>query len=267
MDDEDTDDQGGEEPEDTGEVTTAAEDDDNLTLDDTDPHDDDTNLEDGLDDGDNDEPSDNNTEDTGDNGADPHDDDSNLEDGVDDGGEESNTQSGNVPSPGTSSGGGSSDPHDDDSNLEDGVDSGDDSGDNSSEDTGEESGEENGTPEQTADELKEIEARIFDSLSENGKKNKILNLKNQYLDLYKSLEDIEFKISRIQKNDDNIHIFNRLTKTIVDLKDYVNYHIINNFSENSYFDNLSMFYKYVAVLNGVKNVLKDMNKEREKGEK
>ena len=122
---------------------------------------------------------------------------------------------------------------------------------------GEESTGDETTEEQPEEDTKENE-EMFDSLSDVEKENKILELKNNYNSMYATCDSIIDKIDDIPKMEENKDILKRVVRTLSDLKVYIRYHLTKNFDEKSYIENDILFNKYLSILNGIKNVIKEI---------
>lgn len=122
---------------------------------------------------------------------------------------------------------------------------------------GEESTGDETTEEQPEEDTKENE-EMFDSLSDVEKENKILELKNNYNSMYATCDSIIDKIDDIPKMEETKDILKRVVRTLSDLKVYIRYHLTKNFDEKSYIENDILFNKYLSILNGIKNVIKEI---------
>ena len=98
------------------------------------------------------------------------------------------------------------------------------------------------------------------------KNNKNIELKANFQELYMKCDSIIEKIKLIPKDNDNVNIYKRIINTLSDLKVYVEFYLDKVFSSKSFLENDTMFNKYLAILNGVKNIMKtiDSNIEEEK---
>ena len=72
------------------------------------------------------------------------------------------------------------------------------------------------------------------------------------------------KIKMIPIDNDNADIYKRISTTLTDLKSYIEFYLDKVFNNKSLLENDIMFNKYLAILNGIKNVLKTVQEQREK---
>ena len=108
-----------------------------------------------------------------------------------------------------------------------------------------------------------FDAALYDSLSDSEKANKNAELLSNYKDLYISCDNIIEKINNINKDTENIKVLQRIACTLSDLKYYISFYLDNNYKNKSYYENDIMFNKYLAILNGVKNVLQEFSNKKE----
>ena len=110
----------------------------------------------------------------------------------------------------------------------------------------------------------DIDEVLFDTLSDEEKQNKILELKGNFKNMYITCDNVINKINDIYKNSENIKILQRIVVSLTDLKTYIQFYITNVFNGKSYFENDVMFNKYLAILNGIKSILQQIEKGVEK---
>ena len=66
------------------------------------------------------------------------------------------------------------------------------------------------------------------------------------------------KVKLIPKDSDNVSIYKRIVSTLSDLKVYIDFYLDKVYDSKSYVENDIMFNKYLAILNGIKNILKTL---------
>lgn len=175
--------------------------------------------------------------DTGDDGAD----DFSMDDGGDTGGEEGNT-------------GGESR---EDTGTTDGNDSG---------------GGDNNSPSDPTDGVSDEEQRaaeeeMYDSLTDDQKRIRTLQLKIDYKDLYETFVNALDGVSNIPKTSDNLETIKRLNTLLTKAKSILISYIKNNFDQNTYLENYTMYLKYLAVFRTAAKVIEELNNTDDKKSK
>lgn len=105
---------------------------------------------------------------------------------------------------------------------------------------------------------------IFASLSKEEQQVKILELKKLFANLYSSTDDILEKINNTETDENNIHVINRISMTIFNLRKYIADYIANSFAYKSYIENDITFNRFLSIINSVSSVLEDISKENVK---
>lgn len=103
---------------------------------------------------------------------------------------------------------------------------------------------------------------IFASLSKEEQQVKILELKKLFANLYSSTDDILEKINNTETDENNIHVINRISMTIFNLRKYIADYIENSFAYKSYIENDITFNRFLSIINSVSSVLEDIGKEK-----
>ena len=104
-------------------------------------------------------------------------------------------------------------------------------------------------------------------VDDQAKAIKNLELKQNYQQMYIACDDILTKISTITNYSDASGILRRVVNMANDLKKYIEFYLTNTYNTKSYIDNVVNFQKYLTILNGIRNVLKDTNEGTEKDNK
>ena len=104
-------------------------------------------------------------------------------------------------------------------------------------------------------------------MDDQAKAIKNLELKQNYQQMYIACDDILTKISTITNYSDASGILRRVVNMANDLKKYIEFYLTNTYNTKSYIDNVVNFQKYLTILNGIRNVLKDTNEGTEKDNK
>lgn len=117
----------------------------------------------------------------------------------------------------------------------------------------------------TDTEEKELDRDMFETLSEEEKKQKIITLKRLFSDMYNKCTTIIEKYNDVMSsasdnNEQLATIAKRVVLVLYDLKGYIGDYIISVFDTKSYIENDVMYNRYLSILNGVKIVTKDVAK-------
>lgn len=144
-------------------------------------------------------------------------------------------------------------------------DTGDDSGDmpGSDESGGDIGGEEE---DDTSDEAMETNASIFNSLTAEEQKIKIIELKRLYNVLYTSLDDISIRLSNIDVEEYNKNKIPRITTAVYDLKKYLSDYILMVFDQKDYYENDVMYNRFIDIVHNINDLLDKVQKEKERYE-
>lgn len=118
----------------------------------------------------------------------------------------------------------------------------------------------------TDTEEKELDRELFDTLSESEKKRKISTLKKLYMELYSKCNTLIDKFNQITDdgNEDFNPVIKRILTVLYEMKEYVSYYLLNVYDNNSYIENDINFNRYLSVLNGIKHITEELQKEKKK---
>ena len=163
---------------------------------------------------------------------------------------------------------------DDDFSMDDGGDSGD-RGDATGGEGGENAetdGGDNNTPSDPTDGVSDEEQRaaeeeMYDSLTDDQKRIRTLQLKIDYKDLYETFVNSLDGISNIPKTSDNLETIKRLNTLLTKAKSILINYIRNNFDKNTYLENYTMYLKYLAVFRTAAKVIEELNNTDDKKSK
>lgn len=114
-------------------------------------------------------------------------------------------------------------------------------------------------PSEEDDEIKQAEDTLYDALSEDQKKIRILQLKLGFKDLYTETDAILTAINNIPKQDDNIETIRRLIAVLNDVKQYILDYMSTQFDKRSYLDNNQIYIKYINVFRTIRKVIDELN--------
>lgn len=109
------------------------------------------------------------------------------------------------------------------------------------------------------DEDRAAEEAIYDSLTDDQKRIRTLQLKLSYKDLYETMNTTLDGVNNIPKNMDNIETIKRLTMLLTKAKTILIDYIENNFNSNPYLENYTMYIKYMAVFRTASRVIEEIN--------
>ena len=156
----------------------------------------------------------------------------------------------------------------------DGMDDmGDGSGDTGGEDTGDDlGGEDDGDSLDSSENdphqrLKELEAEIFDQLSEPEKQMKINELKKLYGLLIDKADSLYKLTQEISKTDDTVKMIDYTLNTLMDLKTYMKDYVIDVFDNRTYLQNSVNFQKFLTIFDAVHSIFKEIKKQLESDDK
>lgn len=169
---------------------------------------------------------------------------------------------------------------DDDFSMDDGGDSGDggdatggEGGENAETDGNNDSGSgDNNAPSDPTDGVSDEEQRaaeeeMYDSLTDDQKRIRTLQLKIDYKDLYETFINALDGVSNIPKTSDNLETIKRLNTLLTKAKSILISYIRNNFDQNTYLENYTMYLKYLAVFRTAAKVIEELNNTDDKKSK
>lgn len=144
------------------------------------------------------------------------------------------------------------------------------------EDTGEEGGEENdlggGDMDTSSDtsssldsgdsEEEPIKANtdIFNSLTAEEQQIKIRELKNLFLNLYTSTDDLLARLNETETDEDNIEVITRVSMILYSLKQYMEDYMTYSFGFKSYIENDIAFNRFLAILKSATTIVEEIGK-------
>lgn len=111
--------------------------------------------------------------------------------------------------------------------------------------------------------LRDVQQKLFDQLTEEQQKIKIENLKSNYSELYTRCANILKILTDSNPGDENTaRVFDYVQKTMTDLQTHVYYYITNTFDTKTYIENDTQFKQFLVILNTIKNILDEINVEK-----
>lgn len=161
------------------------------------------------------------------------------------------------------------DPGEEDEELEtiddDDETTGGDEGDGTDE-TGDPSADDSDLGDDTTDEndphkkLKELEAEIFDQLSEEEKEMKKNELKKLYILLIEKSESIFALAQEITKTDDTVKLIDYILNTLMDLKTYLGDYVSDIYDNRTYLQNNVNFQKFLTIFDSIHAIFQEIVK-------
>ena len=108
-----------------------------------------------------------------------------------------------------------------------------------------------GNEEATDEEPVESNTDIFASLTAEEQKIKIIELKNQFGNLYSACDDILDKINSLDVDEDSIEFTSRITNSIFNLKKYISDYLTYTFAQKSFIENDIMFNRFLSIIKSI----------------
>lgn len=138
--------------------------------------------------------------------------------------------------------------------------------DDGTDETGDPSGDNSDFGSDTADEndphkkLKELEAEIFDQLSEEEKEMKKNELKKLYILLIEKSESIFALAQEITKTDDTVKLIDYILNTLMDLKTYLGDYVSDIYDNRTYLQNNVNFQKFLTIFDSIHAIFQEIVK-------
>lgn len=109
---------------------------------------------------------------------------------------------------------------------------------------------------------KQAEEQLYDTLTDEQKRIRTLELKVSFDRLYEESDTIISAINNIPKTNENIDTIRRLSISMNNVKKYVVDYITKNFDSNSYIDNYSNHIKFLAIMDTVRKIIDEIAKQQ-----
>lgn len=113
------------------------------------------------------------------------------------------------------------------------------------------------------DELKNLENDIFKDIPPEQMNIKIMELKKQYLEVYATITDVLTRTNKIPKTTQNLSVLEFIINKLIDLKEIVQFYLSNTFDTKSYVENMVNYQQYLATLNTINRLLKEISRKKE----
>ena len=149
----------------------------------------------------------------------------------------------------------------------DDPDSGESGEEGSEEDTGDDpdaegGGEDTGEQEAPTDDKQAAESEIYESLSDEQKRIRIMKLKLDYKDLYETMINSIEGINHIPITVDNAESIKRLNILLNRSKTILISYIGNNFDQNTYMENYTNYIKYLSIFRTASMVIEELTNHK-----
>ena len=109
----------------------------------------------------------------------------------------------------------------------------------------------------------EANTDIFDSLSADEQKIKIMELQRLYGEMYNSCDDISKRLNDLDTDESNIDIISRVSDSMNILKKYIQDYLIGSFAKKSYVENDIMYNRFLSIISSLAAVLDQLyNREK-----
>lgn len=113
------------------------------------------------------------------------------------------------------------------------------------------------------DEHKEEEEDLYENLTPEQLDIKHKELKNRYLEMFDTTTSVIDRIGDVAVAEENFEIIKYVSNTLSNLRDMLTDYINSVYKTKSYVENLVNYNKFLAVLNGINDILEEMNKKGE----
>lgn len=113
------------------------------------------------------------------------------------------------------------------------------------------------------DEHKEEEEDLYENLTPEQLDIKHKELKNRYLEMFDTTTSVIDRIGDVAVAEENFEIIKYVSNTLSNLRDMLTDYINSVYKTKSYIENLVNYNKFLAVLNGINDILEEMNKKGE----
>ena len=113
----------------------------------------------------------------------------------------------------------------------------------------------------TADDARGMEEEIFKDLTPDQVDLKHKELKNNFMELYDSTSTIVDRVNQIPSDERFTQTISFVSKQLSDLRTMVSDYMNNVYSTKSYMENAMNYNRFLVTLNGINDILEEINKE------
>ena len=104
---------------------------------------------------------------------------------------------------------------------------------------------------------------LYEDLTPEQLDIKHKELKNRYLEMFDTVTSVIDRIGDVSVAEENLEIITYVSNTLSGLRDMLTDYINSVYKTKSYIENLVNYNKFLAVLNGINEILEEMNKKGE----
>lgn len=112
-------------------------------------------------------------------------------------------------------------------------------------------------------ELKSLEDDIFKDIPPEQMNIKIMELKKQYLEVYATITDVLARTNKIPKSTQIMSVLEFIINKLMELKEMVQFYLSNTFDTKTYVENMVNYQQYLATLNTINRLLKEISRKKE----
>ena len=148
-----------------------------------------------------------------------------------------------------------------------GEESGEGTGDDMSGDTGSDTGDDSGLSGDAGSSDggtypgSEEENQIYDTLSDEQKRIRILELKLNFKSIYEEADAVINSVNNIAKDSDNIEPIKRIIDVLNNCKKYIVDYMANVFDNTSYMENNAVYMKYIGIFHKIKEIIQELGRK------
>ena len=89
-------------------------------------------------------------------------------------------------------------------------------------------------------------------------------LKGLFSKLYTDANDVFDLVSNITKTNENQEVLERVSQSLISVKDYVADYITDTFDTKSYTENMTIYNKFLICMKSIANILDEVSRKTEK---
>lgn len=113
--------------------------------------------------------------------------------------------------------------------------------------------------EEPEEEVNDDNTDIFSTLTAEEQQMKIKELKSLYQQLYCSCDDVMNRLNKLDTNEKNVYVIDRISGSIYKLKKYIGDYLIDVFPNKSYIENDINFNKFLLVVQSISDIIDKYN--------
>ena len=109
--------------------------------------------------------------------------------------------------------------------------------------------------EDNSEDIKNIEAELFSNLTPEQIAIRNTTLKNNYIELYKTIGSVLVRINDIPKTDNNNTTLQYITEKLLELRDMVDFNITVAYNTRTYIENNIIYQQCLSTLNAISDIM------------